>query len=68
MHLLFILYLVYFGMPHILVRFMSIKTPSEMKTSRRIATVWVVLALIGAIAVGNGQIPKLRTSDVLKCT
>ncbi|MEG1869180.1 MAG: sodium/proline symporter, partial [Clostridiales bacterium] len=25
----------YFGMPHILVRFMSIKTPSEMKTSRR---------------------------------
>jgi len=42
----------YFGMPHILVRFMSIKTPAMIKTSRRIAMTWVVLALGAACAVG----------------
>lgn len=42
----------YFGMPHILVRFMSIKSPDQIKTSRRIATIWVLLALGAAVAVG----------------
>ncbi len=42
----------YFGMPHILVRFMSIKNPQEIKDSRRIATIWVIFALGGAVAVG----------------
>lgn len=56
----------YFGMPHILVRFMSIKTPDEIKTSRRIATTWVVLALVGAVAVGligRALIPGLEGND-----
>lgn len=35
----------YFGMPHILVRFMSIKKPSMIKTSAIVAIVWVVIAL-----------------------
>jgi sodium/proline symporter len=42
----------YFGMPHILVRFMSIKHPSMIKRSRQIAMTWVVLALGAAVAVG----------------
>lgn len=42
----------YFGMPHVLVRFMSIKNSSMIKKSRRIAMVWVVLAMCGAVAVG----------------
>ncbi|MDR1913034.1 MAG: sodium/proline symporter PutP [Clostridiales bacterium] len=42
----------YFGMPHILVRFMSIKHASMIKKSRVIAMVWVVLALAAATAVG----------------
>ena len=41
----------YFGMPHILVRFMGIKDPKQVKTSAWIACVWVVLALGAAIAV-----------------
>ena len=36
----------YFGMPHILVRFMSIKKPSMIKKSATVAIVWVVLALV----------------------
>lgn len=36
----------YFGMPHILVRFMSIKKASMVKKSATVAIVWVVLALV----------------------
>jgi sodium/proline symporter len=42
----------YFGMPHILVRFMGLRSNREVKTSRRIAVVWVVLAFVGALLVG----------------
>ncbi len=35
----------YFGMPHILVRFMSIEKPSMVKKSSVIAIVWVVLSI-----------------------
>ena len=40
----------YFGMPHILVRFMAIKKPSMVKTSSIVAITWVVLSL-GAVIV-----------------
>lgn len=39
----------YFGMPHILVRFMSINSPAEVKGSRRIAMTWVVVSLFCAV-------------------
>ncbi|MDR1753586.1 MAG: sodium/proline symporter [Eubacterium sp.] len=42
----------YFGMPHILVRFMSAKSIDAIKKSTRIALIWVVLALGAAVAVG----------------
>ena len=42
----------YFGMPHILVRFMSIKSSDLIKKSRIIAMVWVILSLIASVAVG----------------
>ncbi|MGL6113728.1 MAG: sodium/proline symporter PutP [Cetobacterium sp.] len=42
----------YFGQPHILVRFMSIKDVKELKKSRRIAMIWVIISLAGAIAIG----------------
>lgn len=35
----------YFGMPHIIVRFMSIEKPSMVKKSSVIAIIWVVLSL-----------------------
>ena len=35
----------YFGMPHILVRFMSIEKPSMIQKSATVAIVWVVLSL-----------------------
>ena len=41
----------YFGMPHILVRFMGIKKPSLVKKSATVAIIWVVLALVSAILI-----------------
>ncbi len=41
----------YFGMPHILVRFMSIKKSSMVKTSATVAIIWVVLSLAAAIVI-----------------
>ena len=42
----------YFGMPHILLRFMAIRNPKELKTSRRVASVWVVISLAVATLIG----------------
>ena len=42
----------YFGMPHILLRFMAIRNEKELKTSRRIASVWVVISMAVAIMIG----------------
>ena len=42
----------YFGQPHILVRFMAIENSEMIKTSRRMAMVWVVLTLTAAVCVG----------------
>lgn len=42
----------YFGQPHILVRFMAIASPGEIKKSRKIAMVWVILSLTAAVFVG----------------
>ena len=61
----------YFGMPHILLRFMAIEDAEKLKTSRRIATVWVVISmgiavLIGVIGNGvtaAGRVPFLSTSS-----
>lgn len=42
----------YFGMPHILLRFMAIKNSAKLTLSRRIATVWVVISMAVAILIG----------------
>ena len=41
----------YFGMPHILVRFMSIKNAEDIKFSRRVAMTWVSICLGAAIMI-----------------
>ena len=41
----------YFGMPHILVRFMSIEKPSMIKKSSIVAIVWVIISLFSAVLI-----------------
>jgi len=42
----------YFGMPQVLLRFMAIRSEKELKMSRRIAAVWVVISLVAAVTIG----------------
>lgn len=42
----------YFGQPHILVRFMAIRSTSELPQATRIAMTWVILSLAAAVAIG----------------
>ncbi|MCE0506557.1 MULTISPECIES: sodium/proline symporter PutP [unclassified Roseivivax] len=42
----------YFGQPHIIVRFMAVKSVAAVSTARNIAMTWMGLSLIGAVGVG----------------
>lgn len=42
----------YFGQPHILVRFMSIRDEDEMERAKAIGMTWMGLSIIGSLAVG----------------
>ena len=42
----------YFGMPHILLRFMAIEDENKIKISRRIASIWVTVSMGIAIFIG----------------
>ena len=42
----------YFGMPHVLLRFMAISDENKIKLSRRIATIWVVISMAVAVFIG----------------
>lgn len=61
----------YFGMPHILLRFMAIEDPNKIKLSRRVATIWVFIAMAMAIFIGImaltmshvGALPMLEDSE-----
>lgn len=61
----------YFGMPHILLRFMAVENENKLTLSRRIATIWVVISMAVAIFIGmvgysvskTGSIPLLEGSN-----
>lgn len=61
----------YFGMPHILLRFMGVRNDKDLVLSRRIAAIWVVISMGIAILIGvigysvsvEGYIPFLTTSS-----
>lgn len=42
----------YFGMPHILLRFMAIEDEEKLALSRRVATTWVIISLAVAVLIG----------------
>lgn len=70
----------YFGQPHIIVRFMAIKSPKELRSARKIGIGWMAIGLLGAVVSGliglvfftDKQIPLsdpetvfLRLADIL---
>ena len=58
----------YFGMPHILVRFMAINSEKQVSRSAIIAIIWVVLALGSALVVGivgRAFLPDLENAETV---
>jgi sodium/proline symporter len=47
----------YFGQPHILARFMSIRSVKDLPKSITIAIIWVFISLTGAVIIGLIAIP-----------
>ncbi|MBE1877743.1 sodium/proline symporter PutP [Myceligenerans pegani] len=42
----------YFGQPHIIVRFMAIRSPRDAVAGRRIGISWMIVSTVGAIVTG----------------
>lgn len=55
----------YFGQPHILVRFMAIRSSKEVRPARVIAMVWVIIALAAAVLVGIFGAPYLAKYGIV---
>ncbi|HBI63949.1 MAG TPA: sodium:proline symporter [Clostridiales bacterium] len=63
----------YFGMPHVLLRFMAIEDEDKVRVSRRIATIWVVISMTVAVLIGVvgltmskvGALPALEDSETI---
>ena len=43
----------YFGMPHIIVRFMGIDSNASVRTARRVGTFWMVVSYVGTLLIGT---------------
>ena len=54
----------YFGMPHIIVRFMSLRSDKDLKKSAKIGVIWTVLILIFSVA--SAIVAHLLLGDVLE--
>jgi sodium/proline symporter len=42
----------YFGQPHIIVRFMAIRSVKDLPVARRIGMTWMIVSVVGAMATG----------------
>ncbi|UOQ92026.1 sodium/proline symporter PutP [Halobacillus shinanisalinarum] len=54
----------YFGQPHILVRFMALRSPKDVPKARLIGTGWMVIGMYGAILTGLFGLAFVATQDV----
>ena len=57
----------YFGQPHILVRFMSIKSVKLLPKTTTIAMIWVVFSLAAAVVIGFVAMPIYQNLDKQSC-
>lgn len=55
----------YFGMPHIIVRFMGIRSNAEVKKARRIGITWMVIAYVGTFLIGTLATVYLKNKGII---
>ncbi|MBT0587511.1 sodium/proline symporter PutP [Alteromonas oceanisediminis] len=54
----------YFGQPHIIVRFMAIRSLKDIPTARRIGMSWMIVSLIGALGTGLFGAALVNSTDL----
>ncbi|UFT99928.1 sodium/proline symporter PutP [Radiobacillus kanasensis] len=54
----------YFGQPHIITRFMALRSPDDVPKAKFIGTTWMILGLYGAIFTGFAGLAFISTQDV----
>ena len=54
----------YFGMPHILLRFMGISDAKKIKISRRIGSIWVVISMTVAVTIGITGLAMSKVGEI----
>ncbi|GGF26254.1 sodium:proline symporter [Halobacillus andaensis] len=54
----------YFGQPHIVVRFMALRSPNDVPKARLIGIGWMVIGLYGAIFTGLFGLAYMATNEV----
>ena len=55
----------YFGMPHIIIRFMGCRSNKEIRTARRVGIIWMIIAYIGTFIIGTFGTAYLLNRGVL---
>ena len=53
----------YFGQPHIIVRFMAIRSVKDFPVARRIGMSWMIVSLLGAVATGFAEIAYVQQTS-----
>lgn len=54
----------YFGQPHIIVRFMAIRSVEDLPTARKIGMSWMIVSLFGAMATGFAGVAYVAKTGV----
>jgi SSS family transporter len=54
----------YFGQPHIIVRFMAVRTLKDVGTMRRIGMTWMLITVIGAVLTGAAGLAYVKSQNI----
>ncbi|MFN3817356.1 sodium/proline symporter PutP [Blastomonas sp.] len=54
----------YFGQPHIIVRFMAVRSVKDMPATRRIGMSWMIVTVVGAVLCGIGGLAYVAQNNI----
>ncbi|WP_300541843.1 sodium/solute symporter [Maricaulis sp.] len=54
----------YFGQPHIIVRFMAVKTLKDVAVMRRIGMSWMIITVVGAVLTGAAGLAYVKSQNI----
>jgi len=54
----------YFGQPHIIVRFMAVRSLKDVATMRRIGMSWMLITVLGAVLTGAAGLAYVKSQNI----